>query len=66
MQCTCSSTCTHEPLVRAGRKKSDKAKRSFELNGTYSAKHLRLRETEREKKPSLPQKENKKENRTQK
>ena len=27
-------------------KKSDKAKRSFELHGTYSSKHLRLREAQ--------------------
>ena len=31
-------------IKSARAKKSDKAKRSFELNGTYSSKHLRLRE----------------------
>ena len=30
------------------RSKSDKARRSFELNGTYSSKHLRLRAAEAE------------------
>jgi len=29
-----------------GRSKKDKAKRSFDLNGTYSSKHLRLREAQ--------------------
>ena len=32
------------------RSKSDKARRSFELNGTYSSKHLRLRAAEAEAK----------------
>jgi len=35
-------------VKQKGRSKSDKAKRSFELNGTYSAKHLRLREQQQE------------------
>lgn len=32
-----------------GRKKADKAKRTFELNGTYTAKHMRLKEERDEK-----------------
>jgi hypothetical protein len=38
-----------EDGVRAkGRSKADKARRTFELHGTYSAKHLRLLEQKRE------------------
>ena len=33
-----------EGVKNKGRSKKDKAKRSFELNGSYSSKHLRLRE----------------------
>ena len=36
------------------RSKSDKARRSFELNGTYSSKHLRLRAAEAEAKARPP------------
>ncbi len=36
------------------RSKSDKARRSFELNGTYSSKHLRLRAAEAEAKVRAP------------
>ena len=36
---------SNEDGVKTSRSKgSDKARRSFELNGTYSSKHLRLRE----------------------
>ena len=43
----------HKDMGEAGMKskrskKSDKAKRTFELNGAYSAKHLRLREAANE------------------
>ena len=37
-----------------GRSKADKQRRNFELNGTYSAKHLRLKEAEREKQARKP------------
>ena len=37
-----------------GRSGKDKARRSFELNGQYSSKHLRLREAEREKQAARP------------
>ena len=41
----------HEDGVKGkGRSKSDKARRSFELNGQYSSKHLRLKESAREAK----------------
>lgn len=36
------------------RSKSDKARRSFELHGTYSSKHLRLRAAEAEAKARPP------------
>ena len=36
------------------RSKSDKARRSFELHGTYSSKHLRLRAAEAEAKVRPP------------
>ena len=38
-----------ENVKQKGRSKSDKARRGFELHGTYSAKHLRLREEQLEK-----------------
>ena len=49
-------------------KGSNKARKSFELNGSYSSKHLRLREAEQEKlrEKKAVQKENKKENKTSK
>jgi hypothetical protein len=42
------------PIKRA--KKSDKAKRTYELNGAYTAKHLRIAEALAEKKPLKPTK----------
>ena len=43
------SKSSHEDGVKGkGRSKSDKARRSFELNGQYSSKHLRLKESARE------------------
>ena len=45
------SKISHEDGVKGkGRSKSDKARRSFELNGQYSSKHLRLKESAREAK----------------
>ena len=45
------SKSSHEDGVKGkGRSKSDKARRSFELNGQYSSKHLRLKESAREAK----------------
>ena len=42
---------SHEDGVKGkGRSKSDKARRSFELHGQYSSKHLRLKESAREAK----------------
>jgi hypothetical protein len=42
------------PIKRA--KKSDKAKRTYELNGAYTAKHLRIAEALSEKKTLKPTK----------
>jgi hypothetical protein len=43
------SKSSHEDGVKGkGRSKSDKARRSFELHGQYSSKHLRLKESARE------------------
>ena len=42
---------SHEDGVKGkGRSKSEKARRSFELHGQYSSKHLRLKESAREAK----------------
>ena len=42
---------SHEDGVKGkGRSKSDKARRSFELHGQYSSKHLRLKESAHETK----------------
>ena len=36
---------SHQDGVKSkGRSKADKARRNFELHGTYSSKHLRLKE----------------------
>lgn len=37
-----------------GRSKKDKGRRNFELHGTYSQKHLRLREEELERQRARP------------
>jgi hypothetical protein len=42
------------PIKRS--KKSDKAKRTYELNGAYTAKHLRIAEALSEKKTLKPTK----------
>jgi len=43
----------NEDGVKArGRKSSDKARRNFELNGTYSAKHLRILANRAERAPA--------------
>jgi hypothetical protein len=42
---------SHQDGVKSkGRSKADKARRNFELHGTYSSKHLRLKESAREAK----------------
>lgn len=43
-----------EGVKTKGRKGKDKARRSFELNGQYSSKHLRVREAENKKQSSGP------------
>jgi len=38
------NTYSEEGVRAKGRSKTDKARRSFELHGQYSSKHLRIRE----------------------
>jgi len=39
-----SKTSNVDGIKQKTRSKADKARRTFELNGTYSSKHLRIRE----------------------
>ena len=44
----------HSKQVPERRKKSDKARRNFDLNGKMTARHIRIVESAREKRRGLP------------
>ena len=45
-------SASEDGVKSKGRKGSDKARRNFELNGTYTAKHLRLLADRNERTPA--------------